>query len=217
MAKRFTLVGPHAGQTIKLGKYQFTNGVLVFPGSDKDAETLANILENFYSAYPDEKLEDAQARFEQALAESGMIRSAPAIVSEADDAAADAAEKARLEAEAKQKAETEAAEKAAAEKKAADEAAEAKAKAEAEEAAKKAAEDAAAAAALGEGGSGEPKTLAEVIQDLDPANEDHWSARGLPAVEAVSKLFGKDVSRADIEAAAPDYTRAAAKAAKANS
>jgi hypothetical protein len=33
----------------------------------------------------------------------------------------------------------------------------------------------------------------------------------------VGKLFGKDVSRADIEAAAPEYTRAAAKAAKAAS
>lgn len=214
MAKRFTLVGPNAGQTIKLGKYQFTNGVHVFPGSDKDAETLENILSNFYSAYPDEKLEAAQKAYEASVAARAGKPVEPAkVVSEKDDKAGDEAEKKRLEEAAAKKAKDDAAEKAAAEQKAKDEAA-AKQKADEEAAAKKAADDAAAEAALNGGGA---PTLAEVIQGLDPADDASWSARGLPSVEVVGKLFGKDVSRADIEAAAPEYTRAAAKAAKASS
>ena len=212
MAKRFTLVGPNAGQTIKLGKYQFEKGVHIFPGSDKDAETLANVLANFYSAYPDDKLEAAQAAYEAAVSELQGKPAEPAkIVSEKDDKAGDEAEKKRLEELAAKKAQDDAAAKAEADKKAADEAA-----------AKKAADEEAARKAL-EGGSGgekdplDPPTLAEVIQGLDPSDDTAWSARGLPSVDVVGKLFGKDVSRADIEAAAPEYTRAAAKAAKAAS
>lgn len=221
MAKRFTLVGPNAGQTIKLGKYQFTSGVHVFPGSDKDAETLENILSNFYSAYPDSKLEAAQAAYDASVAARGGKPVAPAkVVSEKDDKAADAAEKKRLEDAAAKKAQDDAAEKAAADKKAADDAAAAKEKADADAAAKKAADEEAAKKALEGGGEKDPldpPTLAEVIQGLDPTDDASWSARGLPSVEVVGKLFGKDVSRADIEAAAPEYTRAAAKAAKATS
>jgi len=227
MAKRFTLVGPNAGQTIKLGKYQFEKGVHIFPGSDKDAETLANVLANFYSAYPDDKLEAAQAAYEAAVSELQGKPAEPAkIVSEKDDKAGDEAEKKRLEELAAKKAQDDAAAKAEADKKAADDAAAAKAEADKkaadEAAAKKAADEEAARKAL-EGGSGgekdplDPPTLAEVIQGLDPSDDTAWSARGLPSVDVVGKLFGKDVSRADIEAAAPEYTRAAAKAAKAAS
>ncbi len=68
MAKRYTLIGPHAGRTVKLGKYQFTNGEYLFDGSDADSLHLSNILASFYSAYPDDKLAWARAQYEEAQA-----------------------------------------------------------------------------------------------------------------------------------------------------
>lgn len=45
---------------------------------------------------------------------------------------------------------------------------------------------------------------------LDGANDDHWTAAGLPAVDAVAEIAGKPVTRAAIEAVAPDLKRPAA-------
>jgi len=42
---------------------------------------------------------------------------------------------------------------------------------------------------------------------LDAKNDDHWTAAGLPKVEAVEAILGSDLKRADIEAAAPDAKR----------
>lgn len=57
--------------------------------------------------------------------------------------------------------------------------------------------------------------LVEAIQKLDPAVDEHWTKDGLPAIEAVQKFYGSaDVKRADIKAAAPDFTRETAKAAE---
>lgn len=59
------------------------------------------------------------------------------------------------------------------------------------------------------------ETVADALQALDPANDEHWTSRGVPSIEAMTKMLGRAVTRAEIEAVAPDYTRSVAKAAKA--
>lgn len=61
------------------------------------------------------------------------------------------------------------------------------------------------------------ETVADALQALDPKVDEHWTARGVPSIEAMTKLLGRAVSRAEIEEQAPDYTRSVAKAAKAAS
>lgn len=58
-------------------------------------------------------------------------------------------------------------------------------------------------------------TLAEAIGMLDPENDAHWTSNNLPGLDDLSKLTGKQVSRADVEAIAAGYTRAKARQAKA--
>jgi len=50
--------------------------------------------------------------------------------------------------------------------------------------------------------------IAEAISQLDPENDDHWTEAGLPAMAAVEDLVGtKDIKRADVGAAMPDWDR----------
>lgn len=57
-------------------------------------------------------------------------------------------------------------------------------------------------------GNRPPDKLTAAVKSLDPNDDTHWTAKGLPAIEAVSKAYGKsNLTRADIEAAAPGYTR----------
>jgi hypothetical protein len=49
--------------------------------------------------------------------------------------------------------------------------------------------------------------ITSAIALLDPANDDHWTAAGVPAVDAVAELAGKPVTRAAITKAAPDAKR----------
>ena len=60
--------------------------------------------------------------------------------------------------------------------------------------------------------SGKKKqTLAEQIikalGQLDHANDQHWTNAGLPNVKAVESFLGQDITRADINNAAPDFRR----------
>lgn len=56
--------------------------------------------------------------------------------------------------------------------------------------------------------------LVKAIRKLDPTNDSHWTKEGKPAIEAVAKLYGaNDVTRADVEAAAPGHNRKAAQQA----
>lgn len=46
------------------------------------------------------------------------------------------------------------------------------------------------------------------LGQLDPANDDHWIASGLPAMKAIEDLTGEPgIKRADVEAAMPGFTR----------
>jgi hypothetical protein len=57
--------------------------------------------------------------------------------------------------------------------------------------------------------------LQKAVQSLDPADDTHWTKDGKPAMTAVEKLYGSaGITRADVEAVAPGYTRDKAKAAQ---
>lgn len=56
-------------------------------------------------------------------------------------------------------------------------------------------------------GQVQTKNLADVIKALDGKNDEHWTDAGLPAVDAVKAAFGSDVTRAQIEKAAPGFVR----------
>lgn len=151
----------------------------------------------------------------------------------ADKAAAEAAEKAKADAEAKEKADKEAADKAEADRLAAEEAAKQQngggqqqepvdpEKPEGEQHSENPDQGGQQSQDNG-GGEQQPEgakieTVADALQALDPSTDEHWTSRGVPSIEAMTKLLGRQVTRAEIEEVAPDYTRAVAKAAKASS
>ena len=49
--------------------------------------------------------------------------------------------------------------------------------------------------------------IKEALAQLDSMEDSHWTADGAPAVDAVSGLVGKKVTRADITNAAPKFSR----------
>lgn len=55
--------------------------------------------------------------------------------------------------------------------------------------------------------------IEQAISQLDPANDEHYTMDGDPRVDVVSEMVGKSVSRQEITAAAPMYSRAGAAAA----
>lgn len=54
--------------------------------------------------------------------------------------------------------------------------------------------------------------LLDAVMKLDPENEEHWTKTGKPAMAAVEGFYGSaDITRANIDAVAPNYSRDAAK------
>lgn len=49
--------------------------------------------------------------------------------------------------------------------------------------------------------------IKEALTGLDVTNDEHWTNDGKPAVQAVSIILDEQVSRADVDAAAPGFTR----------
>ena len=133
----------------------------------------------------------------------------------ADKAAAEAAEKEKADAQAKEKADKEAADKAEADRIAAEEAAKQGQQSQDDGSGGQQSQDNGGGQQQPEGAKIE--TVADALQALDAANDEHWTARGVPSIEAMTKLLGRSVTRAEIEEVAPDYTRSVAKAAKAAS
>lgn len=58
-----------------------------------------------------------------------------------------------------------------------------------------------------EHGSSNNPRLQGVIQDLDPDLDENWTKTGKPALAAVQKAYGADVTRQDINNAAPGWDR----------
>lgn len=53
--------------------------------------------------------------------------------------------------------------------------------------------------------------ILEALGKLDPANENHWTADGLPRIETVRMLAGdQTITREQITAEAPDFSRSTA-------
>lgn len=50
--------------------------------------------------------------------------------------------------------------------------------------------------------------LRRAVMSLDPEDDGHWTFAGLPSMKAVEALYGSAaITRADVEEAAPGYTR----------
>lgn len=57
-------------------------------------------------------------------------------------------------------------------------------------------------------GTDMPTKIRVALELLDPKNNEHWTEMGLPKVEAVCVLVeDNEITRADIEAALPGFTR----------
>lgn len=52
--------------------------------------------------------------------------------------------------------------------------------------------------------------IVEALAQLDTGNDLHWTDDGLPSLEAVGAIYGKEVNRATLTRIAPDFTRATA-------
>lgn len=52
--------------------------------------------------------------------------------------------------------------------------------------------------------------IREAVFGLDPQNNEHWTADGLPRLDAVENMLGGDVSRKSVTNAAPDFNRTVA-------
>ena len=69
------------------------------------------------------------------------------------------------------------------------------------------------AAATGEAGAGDAtrdgsRAIVEALTKLDPADDTAWTAEGKPKMAALEALLGRtDITRAQVEAAAPGFTR----------
>lgn len=51
------------------------------------------------------------------------------------------------------------------------------------------------------------KNITDALKQLDPSNDDHWTASKQPKVDAVKELHGEDVTREQIDAAAEGFNR----------
>ena len=52
--------------------------------------------------------------------------------------------------------------------------------------------------------------ILEALLGLSPGNDEHWTADGLPRLDAVENLLGTSVTRKQLTNAAPDFNRAMA-------
>lgn len=182
---RYTIVGPHAGQTVKYqkGKYSFINGVLEVEVREDQVDKfkgLTRLLARCYNAHPagSKALERAQA--EWAAATGGK------------NAGGQKADNKKAEARGK----------------ASDGEANAGAKAGAEGHGTEGGDGVGA----GEGDDSEPSEVAVALGQLDPNNDKHWTSTGMPNLKVVGEFLGRSVTRPELEEAVPGFTRESAAA-----
>lgn len=179
---RYTIVGPHAGQTMKYmkGKYTFVKGVLEVEVREDQIDKykgLTRLLARSYNAHP-----EGSKALEKARAEWAAAGGKNAGGQKADDKKAKATGKAP-------DGEADAGTKAGAEGHDPDEG------------------DGVGAS---EGEDGEPNEVAVALGQLDPNNDKHWTSTGLPNLKAVGEFLGRSVTRPEIEEAVPGFTRESA-------
>lgn len=52
--------------------------------------------------------------------------------------------------------------------------------------------------------------ILKALEQLDPSNDEHWTAEGLPSLEAVGKVEGNDLTRLDLTTHANGFSRSIA-------
>lgn len=177
MPYRLTMVGHYAGKTIKINGNMFVNGVLDLPGQAKDYEFLARYYETF-GAYP-----DGHEKLKGVSNGSGSVQ----VQAGPNDGGVSADKPSTTESPA--------------------------------------GSGDASASTAGTGGVSEGNgaasgsveqvkpsdtkiKLAKIIHGLSPENNDHWTDAGKPRLSVIEEALGAaGVSRADVEAAAPGWTR----------
>jgi hypothetical protein len=193
----FFLTGIMAGKTIKLGKFQFVSGGLEITATPEQMALYARTLERNWSAYPkgDPRLTPEQENSD------GQRDLSPNPIGDNEQTLRSGSESDGQGAPAGQPTANDGSGNASAE---------------------------AGQGGLQTGGDGQPAELTEkpleplpfvneklkrAIEKLDPAEDSHWIADGRPAIAAVAMLYGAtDVTRADVEAVAPGFTRPAKEA-----
>lgn len=219
---KFIAVGPHAGKTITLGRFEFVDGVYEYEGPADEEHLVAKTLEDQFSVVREDRAEEAQAAYEDLVARTALEepKQTPSAVEEGvkDRLVARRFIVERLSPEAVY-GKGEAADRVMATM-------------------QKLIEEDALAAGMdlgdyvkkefgngreqpepqGNGGQQPPKpeTVVDALKLLNASNDEHWTSRGMPSVDAVSASLGRAVTRAEIEEALPDFNRTAAKAAAAN-
>lgn len=188
----FFLTGALAGRTIKLGKYSFVEGKLTLSGPAEELALHRRSLERNWSAYP-----EGDPRLKENNDGSGDVSTegarGPGPAGDDGNGGPDGASAPSGETP---------------------DVGSGDAPAETGEAERPA------------GGDGSPPVVTEpeaegdarlkrAIAALDPEDDSHWIASGLPAMVAVERIYGSaGITRADVEAAAPGYNREAARAAR---
>ncbi len=231
---KFIAVGPHAGKTILLAHFQFVEGVYTFDGSDEDAARVGHTLETQYSAYREDRAPAAAERYEALVAEAALTE--PVVTAHT----VEVSQKERLiarrflvekmspvaaygEGEAADRVMATMGQLCAEDAEAAGEDLETFMRRNFGQSEEVEAEPVltepvlTAVVGVGDEVKGEAKaaaltTVADALKALDPENETHWTARGVPSVDAVSALLARGVTRSEIEAVAPDLTRTVARA-----
>lgn len=224
---KFIAVGPHAGKTVLLAHFQFVEGVYTFDGSDEEAVFVGRTLENQYSAYREDRAPAALERYDAMIAEEALTEKAPT------PAMVEASVKERRVAErflteklspVMVYGEGEAANRIMAlmqeimeeQAPSLDEILADMAKATSTEPVEPAVVEPVTPAVVEPimpvvpEAPVKPTTVLGALQALDPKNDQHWTARGVPSVDAVASILARAVTRSEIEEAAPDLTRSTA-------
>lgn len=188
----FVLAGHYAGQTVRLGKYQFKDGKCTLKDSPEQIALHARSLERNWQALPegDERIAQIEAAMKEAQHEQREVppgEPGPNGTAEVHGDGEPGGEGAAAGGEA----------------------------GEGGDDAGAAAGDAAEGTAGQDGqqaGLMANEKLTRAILDIDPELDSNWTADGKPAMKAVEAAYGfAGITRADVEAAAAGYTREAAR------
>lgn len=231
----FYLTGALAGKTLRLGKYIFLDGKMEYHGNEVETALVARTLERNWQAYPAGhpaltiKPEEGNDNGQRDLSQDSVPNGGPAVSGGVQSNGEGAATGDAGSGDGSGDAGTEtgkAAELAGGDGQppSVSEADAAQLEALAAEQAARDAEEAAAAAALAEASKNQTakpdaqveynQKLKKAIAQLDVKNDDHWTDAGLPAMKAVETFYGSaGITRADVNAAAPNLTRASLQAA----
>jgi len=192
--RKLTLVGAYRGQTVTFRagtkEYEFKEGSMEISGPSTDVENLSKFLNRCYQAFPDPSRElDAAVAAIHGDGDAAQTDSTASETGDGDpggakDNAGGAGDPAPEP----------------------DASAEGRSDAEAVPGEAEPGRD-------GEGNGHHP--INQALSRLDPEDDDAWTADGKPKMSAIEAAMGRsDVTRAQVDAAAPGFDRDAARAAK---